>query len=326
MRGDGQNPQQACDNCRCRKVKCDRGSPCNHCLASSLQCRYLHVIRRKGPKRGVGRRLSQLRRGVTEIDNDFLEITTPNTLPGINCVDRSRTSDDRLQSQPTHSCPSQSATKAPEEAPPSTSLLSDQAFSDAVPIDAARETRQLSLSMVAHIQAFLRHMFPIMPVVDGEELLADAVRLDELTPSRYALIVSLCAATRVQLGLDKIEDRTGNLPGVDIPSTPQVTGEMLLSMAEMSLSQYSIIDDYSLDSILTSFFLFAGYGNLDNARRAWFYLNQSITLAQALSLTSEEGYCGLLASEREVRRRIFWLLFVTERRVMAQSPIHVNYC
>jgi hypothetical protein len=204
--------------------------------------------------------------------------------------------------------------------------LSDQAFSDAVPIDAARETRQLSLSMVAHIQAFLRHMFPIMPVVDGEELLADAVRLDELTPSRYALIVSLCAATRVQLGLDKIEDRTGNLPGVDIPSTPEVTGEMLLSMAEMSLSQYSIIDDYSLDSILTSFFLFAGYGNLDNARRAWFYLNQSITLAQALSLTSEEGYCGLLASEREVRRRIFWLLFVTERRVMAQSPIHVNYC
>lgn len=245
------------------------------------------------------------------MDKDYLEITTPSTPPGFNGSDRSRSSEEQLQRQLT--------SNASEDAPPPPIILSNYPTSlDTTPIDAARETQQLSLSLVAHVQAFLRHMFPIMPVVNGDEILADAVRLDELTPSRYALIVSLCAATRVQLQLDKIKEETENLPSVDIPSTPQVTGEMLLSMAEMSLSQYSIIDDYSLDSILTSFFLFAGYGNLDNARRAWFYLNQSITLAQALSLTSEEGYCGLSGSEREARRRLFWLLFVTERTFALQ--------
>lgn len=192
-------------------------------------------------------------------------------------------------------------------------------------MDAASESHQLSLSLAAHVQAFIQHMFPIMPVVDGDEILADALRLEVLTPSRYTLIVSLCAATRVQLRLDAVDGEVRNSLGANIPPTPKVTGAILLSMAEMALSQYSMIDDCSLDSILISFFLFAGYGNLDNARRAWFYLSQSITLAQALGLTNEEGYGGLSPSEREVRRRIFWLLFVTERRELF-PPIPLDYC
>lgn len=180
-------------------------------------------------------------------------------------------------------------------------------------LDAAIRFQQLSTSLVAHIQAFLRYIFPIMPVVEGDELLNDAMRLGALTPARYAVVISLCAATRAHLKLDNVENCLSDGPGGKIPPEPQLTTETLINMAESSLRQYNVIDDYSLDSILSSFFLFAAYGNLDNARHAWFYLNQSISLAQALDITCETGYVNLPEEEREVRRRIFWLLFVTER-------------
>jgi hypothetical protein len=173
----------------------------------------------------------------------------------------------------------------------------------------------LSASIIAHIQLFLRAMFPIMPVVDGDELLADAARLEELPPSRYALILALCAATRMQLGMDNGPGCQGQGPQVevDVSMEPQLTGEMLVRLAETSLRQYSAIDDTTLDTLLASFFLFASYGNLNRPRHAWFYLNQSISLAQSLDLTHESGYHNLPSVEQDKRRRVFWLLFVTER-------------
>ncbi|KAM0408431.1 hypothetical protein ACHAPD_011907 [Fusarium lateritium] len=170
----------------------------------------------------------------------------------------------------------------------------------------------MSLSLVAHIQLFQRFLYPIMPVVD-DDILADAAKIDQLPPSRYALILAICAATRMQLRLDKRVDGSDNDLNTEIPPEPRLDGDILVSLAENSLRQYSVIDDTTLDSVLVSFFLFASYGNLNDSRHAWYYLNQSITLAQALDLTRESGYHGLPDKDREKRRRVFWLLFVTER-------------
>jgi hypothetical protein len=170
----------------------------------------------------------------------------------------------------------------------------------------------LSVSLIAHIHLFLNALFPIMPVIDGVELLADAARLEELAPSRYALILALCAATRMQFRMDNAPVGEEG-PEVNVPLEPQLTGDMLIRLAETSLRQYNVIDDSTLDSTLTSFFLFASYGSLNNSRHAWFYLNQSISLAQSLDITRETGYHDLPHIEREKRRRVFWLLFVTER-------------
>ncbi|KAG8674058.1 hypothetical protein FPOAC1_000021 [Fusarium poae] len=175
----------------------------------------------------------------------------------------------------------------------------------------------MSLSLTAHIQLFQRFLYPIMPVVD-DDILADAARIDQLPPSRYALILAICAATRMQLRLDKRVDGSDNDLNAEIPPEPRLDGDILVSLAENSLRQYSVIDDTTLDSTLVSFFLFASYGNLNDSRHAWYYLNQSITLAQALDLTRESGYHGLPDEDREKRRRVFWLLFVTERTFALQ--------
>ncbi|UPL01008.1 hypothetical protein LCI18_011942 [Fusarium solani-melongenae] len=296
MAGDREKPRQACDSCRFRKVKCDRGQPCKNCHAGDLQCQYLYSIRRKGPKEGRGRRQSQLRRSLVDFGKSSFQTMTQDVAP---------------------------LWFGPESPTPTSTQVITQhdAFNTALPLinqlpERPDQSRLLSASLIAHIQLFLKVLFPIMPVIDGDELLADAARLEELPSSRYALILALCAATRMQFGMDNAPIGAG--PEVDMPLEPQLTGEMLIHLAETSLRQYNVIDDTTLDSMLASFFLFASYGNLNNPRHAWFYLNQSISLAQSLDITRETGYHDLPDVEREKRRRVFWLLFVTERTFALQ--------
>ncbi|KAI8692455.1 Zn(2)-C6 fungal-type domain-containing protein [Fusarium sp. Ph1] len=302
MAGNREKPRQACDSCRFRKVKCDRGQPCKNCHAGDLLCQYLYSIRRKGPKEGQGRRQSQLRRRLVDFGKSSFQTMTRDAAPLWFGGGSSR---------------------SPEGPTPASAQVITQhdAFNTALPLinhlpERPGQSRLLSVSLIAHIQLFLKVLFPIMPVINGDELLADAARLEELPPSRYALILALCAATRMQFGIDNAP--IGEGPEVDIPLEPQLTGEMLIRLAETSLRQYNVIDDTTVDSMLASFFLFASYGNLNNPRHAWFYLNQSISLAQLLDITRETGYHDLPDMEREKRRRVFWLLFVTERTFALQ--------
>ncbi|KAF4955756.1 hypothetical protein FGADI_4327 [Fusarium gaditjirri] len=310
---------QVCDNCRFRKVKCDRGLPCKNCHIGDLRCQYRHSIRRKGPKQGQGKRQTQLRQGQA-IDEYQFQILTSEAPPGATSNANSREdapTEAQLNAQ-SFSSPPTNIDHAPQQDP---ELESDSTTPpNGATIDTGDLRKRMSLSLVAHVRLFQRFLYPIMPVVD-DDILADAARLDDLPPSRYALILAICAATRMQLRLDKRIDNCENDLNAQIPSEPRLTGDMLVNLAEKSLRQYSVIDDTTLDSVLVSFFLFASYGNLNDPRHAWFYLNQSITLAQSLDLTKESGYYGLPDEQREKRRRVFWLLFVTERQVL--SPIIV---
>ncbi|KAF5672297.1 transcription activator amyR [Fusarium heterosporum] len=299
---------QVCDNCRFRKVKCDRGLPCKNCHLGDLRCQYRHSIRRKGPKQGQGRRQTQLRQGLGSFDTCQFQILTQ---------DQPNSSQDQV---PVQTQPEPQAFSTPQSTNLDNADLHDPDItnsSNASSLDDGDVCQRMSASLVAHLQLFQRFLYPIMPVVD-DDIVSDAARLDELPPSRYALILAICAATRMQLRLDKRIDNCQNELNSEIPTEPRLTGDILVNLAENSLRQYSVIDDTTLDSILVSFFLFASYGNLNDPRHAWFYLNQSITLAQSLDLTRESGYYGLPDDEREKRRRVFWLLFVTERTFALQ--------
>lgn len=178
-------------------------------------------------------------------------------------------------------------------------------------MDLGGNNPQLYPTLAAIVQAFTKSVFPIMPVVNTDEILADVFRLEELPPSRYALIMSLCAIT-VQLNLDSVEGRDDDL-GVDIPPDPKLTAEMLLGSAENACRQLHLAEDISVDTVVTSYFLFTIYASLEKFQQAWFYLNQSITLATSLGLDRDASYLNLSDSDREIGRRVFWILFVTER-------------
>lgn len=169
-------------------------------------------------------------------------------------------------------------------------------------------SRLPSSVLLVHVDLFLKHLFSIMPVFNPDATIMDCANPERLSNQRYAFLVALCAATHLQLNLDSA---TSNGSGDD--GSP--SGEQLITETLNTLRKIDPLENPTLDTLLTFFFLFAAYGNLNQPDRAWFYLSQSISFVFILNLDNTLGTLGLDHGEVEMRRRIFWLLFITERYV-----------
>jgi hypothetical protein len=143
-----------------------------------------------------------------------------------------------------------------------------------------------------------------MPVVDGQAM-ADCADPDTLHPRRYAHLVALSAATHLQLNLDIGEPKPSN--------DNLISGHDLIIEALRALCEYDPLEEPHTDTVLTMFFLFCAYGNLNKPVYAWHYLTQTISYLQILNLDKEGIYAGLSIADSEARRRIYWLVFITER-------------
>ncbi|KAJ5493950.1 transcriptional regulator family: Fungal Specific TF [Penicillium fimorum] len=266
-----QKRTSACDNCRRRKVRCNREQPCGKCQEVSLNCRYTSVARRKGPKGRTAPVLSAL---LSSTESSPLEST-----PVANDTNN--------------------ATISPA------SFLGDQQplpeyrdFNIIGLHELATPTVRHRMSTVllqAHVKIFLKHLFPIMPVLDANLVTLDSLHPETLSSRRYALLVALCAATHLQL---KLDEAGGNPFEEASPS-----GQSLIDQALQSLQEFDPLDIPHIDSVLTSFFLFSAYGNLDKHHHAWNYLSQSISFAHLLNMHQEESYLVLEPEAAELRRR-----------------------
>ncbi|KAJ5832985.1 hypothetical protein N7474_001296 [Penicillium riverlandense] len=333
--------KQACDNCRRRKIKCNRGLPaCDKCQRLLLSCSYSDVLRRKGPKFRTLYPLAPVhplsaRHGTSRPPEQRLYGTDNDAFP-----DQVSTYGLSSPTSPVfgvpdlkYSIPDGSDTFSqlppPEfvSSPDSTDSTSGSANSHALP-HARRLSPQI---LLAHVNVYLKYLFPIMPVVRSEQLQRDSHQPERLSPQRYAFLASLCAATHIQLKLD------GDTP-VPEPSRLQsmgegrclMSGEELLTEAVRARRECDVVEGMNIESLLTSFFLFATYGNLDRQDHAWFYLCQATSMAFTLGLHRESTYAEWNVEEAEEKRRVFWLLFITERGyalqqakpVMLRSSIH----
>lgn len=170
--------------------------------------------------------------------------------------------------------------------------------------------------LLAHVNIYLKYLYPIMPVIRPEQVLNDSREPEKLTPKRYAFMAALCAATHVQLKLDGADAQTDTSSGHALSDgRSAMSGEELLAEAVNARKECDITEKVDIEALLTSFFLFAAYGNLDKQDQAWFYLSQSTAMAHTLGLHRESTYSEFDPTEAEERRRVFWLLFVTERYV-----------
>ncbi|KFY47890.1 hypothetical protein V495_01761 [Pseudogymnoascus sp. VKM F-4514 (FW-929)] len=288
----------ACDCCRRRKIKCNRDRPCNKCLENDLLCRYDFVRNRKGPKGTSARILSSLP-SVPSLQQDV-----GLGKEGIEKDSRGTIGQDVLATSPSESAYSIS----------SATLI--QEF-DVAPGDYSSEERRPervpSHVLLAHVNVFLKHLYPIMPVVEENSLCLDCINPDTLSPAKYALLTSLCAATHIQLKLGSASSAAPALSSPISYDPSYFNGEFFISECLKARQEFDFMAEPSCDTVLTSFFLFASFGNLDKQNHAWFYLTQSISFAYALCLHNESQYSMLEGSEAEIRRRIYWLLFVTER-------------
>ena len=187
------------------------------------------------------------------------------------------------------------------------------------------------------MDAFFQYKYPITPILDQEQMKA-ALLCYTSSPEVYSLLAACCAVMVLSPGILKQTSPTlfqslltssmlipplpssahyGTSDGLaDIP-----TARFFISEAIRARQFTKYTEHPSLITIQTSFFLFSAYFCLGDDNSAWFYLREAITVLQMLRFHDENTYAALLASDplsAAYARRIFWVLFITERAYALQ--------
>jgi hypothetical protein len=175
----------------------------------------------------------------------------------------------------------------------------------------------LSMEMITScVDYFFANLYPTQPILHRQKV-GETIGMMETSIEAYCLTVSLCAYMMIQPNMTLSPTA---FEGLDIPSqsTSQL-GTTLLHEAVRVRKGYNYVENPSIWSVITSFFLFGSYFCLDKHNTAWFHLREATTLAQIMGMHIEANYQMTDIVESSRRRRLYWLLFVTERAYALQQ-------
>ncbi|KAI7364151.1 hypothetical protein KC354_g5933 [Hortaea werneckii] len=169
-----------------------------------------------------------------------------------------------------------------------------------------------------YIQLFFQHMFPIMPVLDRQVFLDASLYSDSssMSSDMYCFLCAICATTVVQL------DASIPQPSPLHPQKP--TDDVFAEECLRERKTYDWIDSCTPLAVMVPFFLFCYYGNHEQSAKAWHYLQECITFSENLNMDDEQSYTKLDPVEAQWRRRLYWLLFITERAYAVQRRKHTR--
>lgn len=160
------------------------------------------------------------------------------------------------------------------------------------------------------VDFFFTHMYPMMPILDHDQLqqiISESVGSLEA----YCLISALCALMLIQPGIAAKVNNVGERP-MEFVTHPQM-GQALMNEATRVRKGFDYVETPTMESVITSFFLFGcGFG-LTRHNTAWHHLREATGQALNLSMQDEHTYSFGDVAESSRKRRLFWLLFVTER-------------
>ncbi|KAK1070757.1 hypothetical protein LTR74_003932 [Friedmanniomyces endolithicus] len=296
-------PTQACDACRRRKLKCDRTLPkCGKCRTGLITCLYNDSVKRK------------MRTAPSDLTRRQLHASSAQS-PASPKSQRRRTAE-----QPSINATSEPPPASAQFGSPFTVSSSGQWQVGAGSRDAAippMQSHHVPGNLLrVHVHLFLRWMLPIWPVVRPATIWQYCTDHEILAPKSYCLLLALCAATNIQLNLaptDSLFDDDAGDDGIDGVCAPLKKEYFLSAALAVRNKQLDIATAPDLETLLTSSFLFSAYANLDKHDEAWFYLSQTVSFVISLRLNDERTYSFLDAEAAEMRRRIYWHVFILER-------------
>ncbi|KAJ0108122.1 colonial-26 [Diaporthe amygdali] len=159
------------------------------------------------------------------------------------------------------------------------------------------------------IEFFFANMYPSMPILSRQRLEQQAVYMDQNLDA-YCLLAALSAFMMIQPGMTIPGDPYGldSMPGANI-----VSSTVLLEETIRVRKGFDYTDNPTMNTLCTSYFLFACYYGLEMHEKAWFHLREASTMIQIIGMNKEEAYVQFDDVESARRRRLYWLFFVTER-------------
>ncbi|KAK7224035.1 hypothetical protein V2G26_012038 [Clonostachys chloroleuca] len=160
------------------------------------------------------------------------------------------------------------------------------------------------------IAFFFDNLYPQLPILDRNSVEQQVLYMEQ-NPGAYCLLTSLCAFVMLQPGMNMPAGDPYNLdlfPGATI-----VSSQLLVEEAVKVRKGYEYLDSVSLNVLATNFFLFACHYGLESHDRAWHYLREASTMIHLTGMHQEDHYMKLESVEASRRRRLFWLVYATER-------------
>ncbi|GAB0137928.1 hypothetical protein EsDP_00006179 [Epichloe bromicola] len=311
--------RQACDSCRARKIRCDGARPCANCLDVSFECTYLAVPKKTGPK---GRRKT---RPADPRTASYFSTVLPSAV-------RASTGGCSPTESPdsSHYVPRQIPSPPPPWGDVADASTASDAAGDFIP--SPRVTKDI---MASCLDAFFTHKYPITPILDRNQVESALFDLQH-RPEMYGLITACCAvmvlspdmivpgdkdatpSPEKQQPASSRQDDGSRFVGDQLPSdTP--TAEFFLSETVRARGFCDWAERPSLTTIQTSFFLFSALFCLGKDTSAWHYIREATTALQSLRLHEESTYSEMRDPvQARYARRMFWVLFITERAYALQ--------
>ncbi|KAF2863324.1 hypothetical protein K470DRAFT_298015 [Piedraia hortae CBS 480.64] len=163
------------------------------------------------------------------------------------------------------------------------------------------------------IEYFFVNLYPTQPILIRQDMVT-AVAEMESNVEAYCLVLSVCAYMLIQPNMTFTADGTKKSPQADANF-----GNSLLQDVLRVRKNYNYVENCTIWSILTSFFIFASHFCLNKHNTAWFHMREATTLTHMMGL-ADEGHYALLEEQESIRqRRLYWLLFLTERAYALQQ-------
>lgn len=205
--------------------------------------------------------------------------------------------------------PSQAPSRASSPPPFWASLTSNPTYDvpeprSAFSSDEFRPRTRTYFDMIPQcVELYYEHIYPIMPLVYMPAIRETISR--PMTFPEKNLIYALCALTSMHMSGKSIQ-----APG---PPSWEVVGRFFLDETVSVRQSYDFLEDLTLSSIISSFYLSTSFFEINQSRKSWHYLREALNNAQDLGLQDDAMYFGLSPEETLCRQRVFWILFVTER-------------
>lgn len=155
--------------------------------------------------------------------------------------------------------------------------------------------------------------YGIWPVVDVEALIAHSTtHIDDA--EAYALATAICAAVVSQFSVVP-------RPGGPTQGFYDVSSSGFESEAKMAREEADHMENVSLNSILSSFFLHVYCANVGRMNASTVFLGEAIFKAHIMDLHKASYYLHLSPERTQHSLRIYWLLFITERAHSIQHDV-----
>ena len=286
---------RACDVCSLRKIRCSGAKPCGQCAKAGFECSYTKKLLTPGPKGPRPATCNRIKKQVQDFRaQDVLPLPSRPSLatPKHSSPDRMPPSYDMNKSPNAEVVPSPSSYGSYIQPVPGPSSIT---YAD----------------VCTYLDIYHHKLYPVWPVVD-RLLLLKRLGPEMKDPEICALAFAICAATEAQLRLDE-DSSEGYVATRGLNHAHQPVKHRFGAEAERHRSMYDYRERLSVPGILVPFFLHLYHFKKKRQSTSSLLLRESLTMCQMLELDKETSYLNLDPDEQQYRRKIFWVLFVTER-------------